>query len=113
MKVLKKTRQRPLPGDIFSFQILDGKYHWGRVVSVTASVGGFDDCVLIYIYKTQTEGNNEAPPFTSSDLLLPPIATNELPWKKGYFKLVDNMELKNDDLLPVHCFKSVLRGDLF
>ncbi len=113
MKVLKKTKQKPMLGDIFSFQILDGKFHWGRVVSLTAKVGGFDNCVLIYIYKTQTESNDEVPTLTTSDLLLPPIATNELPWKKGYFKLVDNIELKIDDLLPVHCFKSVLRGTYF
>ncbi|RUO50523.1 hypothetical protein CWE21_00005 [Pseudidiomarina aquimaris] len=104
MKVLKKTKQKPLPGDIFSFQILDGKYHWGRVVSVTASVGGFDDCVLIYLYKTQTEGNDEVPSLTTSDLLLPPITTNELPWKKGYFKLIENRGGIGPDLLPVHCF---------
>ncbi|WP_156148004.1 hypothetical protein [Pseudoalteromonas ruthenica] len=49
MKRLKKNKQKPALGDIFSFQILDDKYHWGRVVSLTASVGGFDNCILIYI----------------------------------------------------------------
>lgn len=109
MKVLKKTRKKVNLGDIFSFQILEGKFHWGRIVSLTANVGGFDDCVLIYIYATTTKDGQTVPSSLNvDDLLLAPIATNELPWKKGYFQLVDNQELTNTDLLAVHCFYDVL-----
>ncbi|TMO83854.1 Imm26 family immunity protein [Pseudoalteromonas ruthenica] len=108
MKRLKKNKQKPALGDIFSFQILDDKYHWGRVVSLTASVGGFDNCILIYIYKVQTETNDEVPELITSDILLAPIATNELPWKKGYFNNFENKTLSSDDLLQVHCFYDVL-----
>lgn len=109
MKALKKTRKKVNLGDIFSFQILEGKFHWGRVVSLTANVGGFNDCVLIYIYKTVTENGQTVPSSLSiNDLLLAPIATNELPWKKGYFQLIDNQELTSEDLLEVHCFYDVL-----
>ncbi|KZN34368.1 hypothetical protein N480_22455 [Pseudoalteromonas luteoviolacea S2607] len=109
MKILKKSKQKPALGDIFSFQILEGKFHWGRVVSLTANVGGFNDCVLIYIYATETEDGLTVPSsLTVDNLLLAPIATNELPWKKGYFQLVDNQELTSEDLLTVHCFYDVL-----
>ena len=113
MKILSKTKHRPELGDIFAFQILDGKYHWGRVVSLTATVGGFDDCILVYIYKMHTEDCDVPPSLSVEDLLLPPIATNELAWKKGYFKQITNCILDESDLLKIHCFKSVLRGICF
>jgi len=106
MKMFCKKQKKPKVGDVFTLQILDDKFHWGRVVSLTANVGGFEDCVLIYIYKTQTESDTDAPDLNVSDLLVPPIATNYLPWKKGYFKTIKNCELMDEDLLPVHCFKS-------
>jgi hypothetical protein len=109
MKVLRKNRKKVNLGDIFSFQLLKDKFHWGRVVSLTANVGGFDDCVLIYLYKTETEDGQTVPlSLSTDDLLLAPIATNELPWKKGYFQKVDNRKLANIDLLEKHCFYDVL-----
>ena len=114
MNIIKRSRKKVLLGDIFSFQILEGKFHWGRVVSLSANVGGFNDCVLIYIYKTTTQSGTTAPSSLSpDDLLLAPIATNELPWRKGYFQSVANQAIKDSDLLDVHCFYDVLFKSYF
>ena len=108
MKILKKRRVKPVVGDVFVFQIIDDCFHWGQVVSITADVGGFENCILIYIYSTSTHNDVDIPKFKLSELLIPPVATNELPWKKGYFKFVVNKELLPNGLLDVHCFNDVV-----
>jgi len=114
MKVLKKSRKRIKLGDIFRFQILENKFYWGRVVSLNASVGGFEDCILLYIYNVETNKSDEIPEtLTVNNLLLGPIATNRLGWSRGYFETIDNRELKQDDLLPVHCFFDILYKKYF
>ncbi len=106
MRVLKRSRKRPRVGDVFAFQILDGKYHWGRVVSVSAKVGGFDNCLLVYIYRTATDTTEKIPNLRTTDLLLGPVATNAQPWSRGYFQFVENQKLDLVDLLQTHCFKA-------
>jgi hypothetical protein len=113
IKQTRKSRRKLEVGDVFSFQIENDGFHWGQIVSVTANVGGFENCILIYLYKIKTKTLDNLPILKVSDLLLPPIATNELPWKKGYFVFVKNRVLKPEDLLPVHCFKSIARGTYF
>ncbi len=106
MKVLQKSRKKQSIGDIFTLQILEGKFHWGRVVSLSATAGGFEDCILIYIYSVQTDNDDVVPELDTSQLLLPPIAINQQPWTRGYFKTIESRPLAAEDLLPVHCFYS-------
>ncbi len=43
-------------------------------------------------------------------LLLPPLFTNRLPWRAGFFQTVSNVPLGTDDLLPQHCFHDAIFG---
>ena len=110
LKKFNRPYSNPIKGDFFILNIQNDLFHWGRVVSTEASVGGFDQCVLIYIYDVVSKDSLTPPKLDVGSLLLPPIATNDLVWKRGYFKTVLNLELKPDDLLQVHCFEDTFLG---
>jgi hypothetical protein len=106
-KVLKKSRQRPEPGDIFVFQMseLDERYFWGRVIATDTTLGGFSDVTLIYLYRTTSGTKLVVPELRVEELLLPPIGTNTLGWSRGYFEVVGSRPLEPGDKLPQPCFK--------
>jgi hypothetical protein len=112
MRVLKKSRKAPKPGDIFVFQARDGEYGFGRVISTTADAGFFADCNLIYIYRCFSDTRDVVPSLKKDGQLLPPLMTNRLPWSRGYFETVANVPLTKDEALPQHCFKDI-RGRYF
>lgn len=107
MKVLKKSRKAPEVGDVFVLQILPGVYHWGKLISKSANIGGFTNCNLIYIYDVKTTDTKKIPDLDKNNLLVPPIATNDLPWKKGYFQTISNTSLEEDDTFSTHCFEDL------
>lgn len=47
------------------------------------------------------------------NLLVPPMATNQIPWSKGYFEHLENRPLKDREILGQHYFKSHARGKVF
>ncbi len=106
MKVLKKSRKRPRPGDIFAFQVEEGLFRFGRVIRVDARIGPMEDCVLLYIYRASSVEKNRIPELGKDDLLVPPVMTNFLAWSKGYFEIVEHRPLVQEDVFPVHCFWS-------
>lgn len=114
MRVLKRSRKAPKAGDIFVFQldVQPDKFWFGRVVSTDASVGGFHNTILIYIYNVNSPSKNDIPLLKPDKLLVPPMATNRLPWSRGYLETVDNRPLSQQDLLPAHHFKDI-RGRYF
>jgi hypothetical protein len=104
LSVLKKSRQRPEPGDIFVMAPSDGKYLYGRVISTDANPLGVGHAVLIYIYSARSTEKSYVPDLFRERLLVPPIMTNTLPWTKGYFELVEHRPLTPMDRLPKHSF---------
>jgi hypothetical protein len=106
MRVLKKSRKRPRPGDVFALQIQDGQFFFGRVVRLDASIFWMENCVLIYVYKAASEDKHRVPHLSKTELLVPPILTNFLPWSKGYFETVEHRPLEEEDVLEIHCFWS-------
>ena len=112
LKVLKKTRRKPEAGDIFVFQLetLPDRYFFGRVVATDTTIGGFSGnefkAVLIYLYRTSSAEKTDIPPLLLSDLLVPPIGTNNLPWTLGFFEVIKSGQNISKDLLPQHCFKN-------
>jgi hypothetical protein len=101
---LKKSTKKLLSGDIFALQVQEGQYIFGRVIRLDAKVGGFDDCILIYIYRTFSEDKNKIPKLDKNNLLIPPIATNLIPWTHGYFEVISHSVLNEDDIHKPHCF---------
>ncbi len=113
MRVLKKSRKRARPGDVFALQVEEGRFLFGRVMRLEARIGFFDfqsqttqfwNCVLIYIYTATSSDKHNTPELNKERLLVPPMMTNLLPWSKGYFETVEHRPLRQEDSLPVHCF---------
>ena len=107
LRAIKKSRQAQQPGDVFVYQINDfpGVYFWGRVIRTDAAIGGFENTTLIYLYDERSKDKIVLPKLDCSRLLVPPIATNSLPWAKGFFETVAAVELDNGDVLTQHCFR--------
>src|ERR1700722_4348102 len=103
----KRNRRKPVPGDIFTFQMgqFPERFYYGRVVATDTKIGNAPIGInLFYVYKTFSLDESNIPSLETADLLLPPIGTNDIPWKRGYFKVIKSVPLAEGDLLPVHCF---------
>jgi hypothetical protein len=105
MEVLKRSKQKPQPGDIFVLKMKEREdYVFGRVISVTAKIRSMVGCILIYIYNSFSKSKDEIPVLDKENLLIPPRLINQLPWIKGYFEIVDSKPLMDKDVLKQHCF---------
>lgn len=105
MVVLKKSRKKQKSGDVFVLQMKgDDKYYFGRIVSLKAKIGGFDNVILIYIYNAFSKSKDEMPRMDKDNLLVPPIGTNRLPWTRGYFETIRSAPIEDNDVLDTHCF---------
>lgn len=106
-KVLKKSRQRLEPGDIFVFQMseLSDQYFWGRVIATDTTLGNMSGVIEIYLYRTTSGTKLVVPELRVQDLLLPPIGTNTLGWSRGYFEVVASRPLDPADKLSQPCFR--------
>jgi len=113
LAVLKKSRRGPEVGDIFVMLPPDQFFLYGRVVSTEARIWSMESCILIYIYKVRSTAKLPVPELSPDQLLLPPIMTNRLPWRRGYFETVCHQELSEKDRLQQHCFKDVITGKYF
>jgi hypothetical protein len=105
LAILKKSRRRPIPGDLFVMKPGRGPFLFGRVIRTDANAGGFPNANLIYIYEFRSTSKEMPPDLRADALLLPPILTNNLPWSRGYFECVGNRSLQPGDCLALHCFR--------
>lgn len=104
MKVLKKTRKRPLRGDVFVFQLDDGRVLYGRVVRDDVECLGVR-CFLIYIHDIILDTTEHQPEeFDTSSLLLPPMLVPQQMWTRGFFKNVESQSMAAKHELRQHCF---------
>lgn len=104
MKALAKSRKKIRRGDIFAFQIEGLPFMFGRVIDTEAKIGPMINCILIYIYNAKSDHKHKIPELDKSKLLVPPIITNTLPWRRGYFENIAFREIEDHDVLLVHCF---------
>lgn len=117
LRVLKPSRKKPKPGDVFALQI-EEQFLFGRVISTDAKwtlAEGAGPAVLIYIFRGRS--SEKAVPDRAAmrpeQLLVSPIMTNQLPWSRGYFETLANVPLAADEVLPQHSFLSASRGRYF
>src|SRR4051812_1990034 len=110
MRVLRPSRRRPRRGDVFALAMAEN-YLLGRVVSVTAKPGwSMSGANLIYVFRTKFSQLPDVPAGSAlspaTELLVPPMMTNNLPWTRGYFQTIGSVPLTAEDVLPQHCFRS-------
>ena len=118
LRILRPSRKKPKPGDVFVLQLVDEQFLFGRVISTDTKwtlAEGAGPAVLIYIFAEQSR--KKAVPdkavLRPEHLLVPPIMTNRLPWARGYFETLANIPLTAEEILPHHCFLSASRGGYF
>lgn len=107
----KKSRKKPIPGDVFTFRMIpDDQFRYGRVIRADVQLLAADGSPgslrgnLVYIYKVASPTKERIPRLRKEELLLAPVFINDTGWHEGYFETVQHHTLKADDILPVHCF---------
>lgn len=118
LRVLKPSRKKPKPGDVFALQLGEEPFLFGRVISTDAKwtlAEGAGPAVLIYIFRDRSidKAVPDRAALRPERLLVSPIMTNQLPWSRGYFETVANIPLTPEDVLSQHCFLSASRGRYF
>ncbi len=106
IRILKPSRKRLKPGDIFVLQVEEGRFVFGRVIRTDASMRFGGSWPLIYVYRVFSADRLQIPPLEKGNLLIAPAIVNRLPWSRGYFETVEHRPLQTEDILPVHCFHS-------
>jgi hypothetical protein len=84
-------------------------YLFGHVVRIDAKIGGFPNCVLLYIYEARSSSPEKIPELSKEALLLPPRGTNHQGWLKGVFRTIRNDALRKDQIFSIHCFYDDLK----
>ncbi len=112
MEVLKPSRRRIRAGDIFALRLKRHPYLFGRVIRTDAKAGPFEGLILIYLYRATSQEKDKIPDLHVSELLVPPLLTNRLPWSRGYFVTLLNRPIVKADVLGQHCFEDG-RGRFF
>ncbi len=106
MEVLKRTRKRPDPGDIFVYRIKGMDYGFGRVIRTDARMRPCTNLILIYIYDAFSPRSEEIPKLRKGRLLLPPkLLLDHGPWGRGHFMTIRKVPLRKADVLKTHCFR--------
>jgi hypothetical protein len=89
-----KSRKRPSTGDVFVLKPREDVYYYGKVIktdiqSTNPFLSGWN---LVYIYNFSSSSIVEESNLRLevSDLLLPPVVTNNRGWSDGYFLTVAN-----------------------
>lgn len=113
LRVLKRSRTKPVEGDLFVLSPRDGTFLFGRVIraDLPRERAPMPGAYLIYIYRHRSgDMQPDRAELHPGALLLPPLFTNRMPWTKGYFQTVVNWPLSQSDMLAQHCFLSAIRG---
>lgn len=105
LRVLRRSRTKPQPGDVFAMQLLDGPYLFGQVV-LADFYGPMPGSNLVYVYELKSETKlPDLGMLTPDRLLIPPAFVNNQGWLNGYWETVTTRELTIADKLPTHCFR--------
>lgn len=107
LQVIRPTRRRPSPGDIFIMSLTARRIVFGRVIRIDACLGHIPRTVLVYIYRGLSVSWNTVPRLSLDNLLLPPIGTAARLWFRGYFCSIATLPLAPADVLPQHCFRAL------
>lgn len=108
--VRKRSRKKPVEGDLFTCTLSDGMHLWGRVVKTPVVAAWFEGCILVYIYSYRSDDSTLIPVEARqvpSGLLIPPVMIDVGPWRAGVFETVANAPLEEGEVLHAHCFRDI------
>lgn len=84
---------------MFCIQPLRGVFYFGKVIMVNIEHPSLllNGKMLIYIYDVCSDDQYSIPELNENHILCAPMIINEVPWRKGYFKNVGNMEVLDSE----------------
>lgn len=104
---LTQSRKKVHSGDVFAMRFDEGPFVFGRVIEESVPLFGYG-ALLLYVYDDVRSSPDPDIEFMVPDrLLLPPVMTNRLGWRHGYFETVGHADLREVDKLPRHCFQNL------
>jgi len=108
LQLLAPSRRNVREGDIFTMQLPDSSYLFGRVVRTDADCFA-PGCILIYIFSYRETAPLPPRGLLVRDLLIPPRTINRLGWSRGYFQTIGNRAFEDGERLAIHYFKPNVR----
>ncbi|MBA2868919.1 immunity 26/phosphotriesterase HocA family protein [Methanococcus maripaludis] len=92
--LIKRSRKKPVVGDIFVIQPRKSVYFYGKVIEVNDQFQGFavNNCVIL-IYKDKSSQLEMPDNLSQDNILIPPKIVNWRGWTSGYFYTLGNLEL--------------------
>ncbi len=109
----EKQKKWPKEGDVFYFQLSDGRLGYGMVALGKIDVGPFKNAIVIYIYDNFILSLDEDIILNKENLLLPTIITDASCWKNGFFVTFKNIDSNSMDIYPEHYFKNPIRNKVY
>ncbi|WP_460853404.1 Imm26 family immunity protein [Nocardioides montaniterrae] len=104
LRVLKASRKKPEPGDIFALQPARDLFLFGQVV-LADFYGPMPNTYLIYVYDHKSASSEpDLGKLVPERLLVAPLFINRIPWTKGLFENVTRREL-DGHVLQHHRFR--------
>ncbi len=105
--VIRPSRHKPQVGDLFVLNLLGRRWIVGRVVRTDAKgFGLMTDDLLLYFYAALITDPWSIRTPLSPDLLIAPVMTNTLAWRRGYYAHIRNEPLLEGELLTRHVFEN-------
>lgn len=111
--VIRPSRHKPQVGDLFVLNMLGKRWIAGRVIRTDADALVPNSDLLLYFYRVEPTGPDNIATPIKPDLLIPPILSSALGWRRGYYMHIRNNPLQAQELLPRHVFEDNLfpKGD--
>lgn len=101
--LLRRSRHKPAVGDLFVLNMLGNRWIAGRVIRMDARAFG-EGNPLLYFYRIDITDPERIQTPIAPDLLIPPIITNYLGWRRGFYMHLRNEPLAAEELLSRHVF---------
>ncbi|MUT68351.1 immunity 26/phosphotriesterase HocA family protein [Paenibacillus sp. NEAU-GSW1] len=92
---MKKSRKKPLEGDVFVIQPMENHYYFGKVIktNIQGKNLNFQGMNLIFIYNILSHNKEIPRNIDEYELLFAPTVVNFQGWLKGYFETVGNQPI--------------------
>jgi hypothetical protein len=89
---MKKSRKRPIEGDVFVIQPKENNYCFGKVIKtdIQSKNMNFQGMNLIYMYSCLSQTKAIPDKLDEYEFLFAPTVVNFQGWLKGYFETVGN-----------------------
>lgn len=118
LKVIKRSKSKPIDGDIFVLSPREGVYFYGKVLNSDIQHIAEETFIhrkcMVYIFKSKSS-EISMDEFVSdfSNLLINPIIVDLSYWTKGYFYTIGNEEISEEEKSLDYGFYKIGNGKLY